>query len=215
MTKLFKTLGIIFLLMTVVSACSKNDEFRAEDYDGYYWVEGEKISIQKMDNKFYVVFYSVDEEVFRNELSKSGIIFDNVSEWYEFDSHPFYNNTGSGAKKFTNYKIATIESSYEKAAVALSHTLYWAPYYKVGKGDAGLTEMFYVKLKAGIHLAQLEELAKTYYVEILGVNEYNHEWYYLACTNLSKGNSLQMANLFHESGLFEESAPGFYGKIEY
>ena len=214
MRKLFSLISITFLIITVITACNKDsDEFRVEDYDGYYWVEGKKIPIQKMNSKFYVVFYSADEEVFIAELLKSGIEFDNIhSEWYEFETHPYYDNTSSGVRKYYNYKIATIEGNYENVAAALSYTIYWAPYYKIEEGDgAAPTEIFYVKMRTT--LAQLEKLANENFVEIMGADEYNRGWYFLACTNQSKGNSLQMANLFYESGLFEESAPGFFGRV--
>ena len=68
-----------------------------------------------------------------------------------------------------------------------------------------------VKLKPATTLKQLERLANKNSVEMMGAHKegYMKEWYYLACTNQSKGNSLIMANLLYESGLFEEAMPNF------
>jgi len=219
-----KLFGTILLLVALATACrdlmteySPERELSAgmqiSDFEvtDYYWCEGERIPIQRMDDKFYAVFYSADEERFRNELSQAGIELSsgNLPEQREFASHLFY-AAGSGNRTFTNYKTAIIEGNYENVASALSSALYWAPYYRIADGDEiGMTEMILVKLKSTTTLAQLEKLANENYVEVLGVNEYRREWYYLACTNRSKGNSLEMANLFYASGLFEEAAPDF------
>lgn len=53
----------------------------------------------------------------------------------------------------------------------------------------------------------LESLAQENNVEILGHLRYLELSYILSCTKGSAGNSLQMANLFYETELFEYAAP--------
>ena len=83
-----KLLTFLLLLIMVILSCSKpSDEFRAEDYDGYYWSEGKKILLQKIDSKFYAVFYSANEDKFRDELLKAGIELDNAWQEVNFNTY--------------------------------------------------------------------------------------------------------------------------------
>ena len=74
--------------------------------------------------------------------------------------------------------------------------------------------MFNVILKPETTQKQLEELVEKNSVEMIGVSKLISCQYYLACTTKSKGNSLEMANLFYESGLFCEASPGYYFTID-
>lgn len=114
--------------------------------------------------------------------------------------------------KFADLKVATIQGDYNKVSSVLSDAFYWTPYYKMENGnEIGITNLFYVKLKSETNLSMLKELAKENAVEVIGADEFLQGCYYLACTNLSKGNALEMANLFYESGLFEFASPSLSG----
>ena len=117
--------------------------------------------------------------------------------------------TGSGVKKFTNCTyMLSVKGDYEKAAAALSHSLYWAPYYKDEDGrEVGTTELILVQLHPGTTLEQMKRLAKEYSVEMIGAAKYSPKFYLFACTNRSKGNALEMSAVFYESGLFEVVEP--------
>ena len=86
----------------------------------------------------------------------------------------------------------------------------YAPFSANGN-EIGITNLFYVKLKSETNLSILKELAKENAVELIGADEFLQGCYYLACTNLSKRNALEMANLFYESGLFEFASPSLSG----
>ena len=140
-------------------------------------------------------------EVIKEELSEVGVTLDNVKAKGDYTS-------GSAGEKFVNCTTGTIRGSYEKVTPALSRTLYWSPYYKSADGaEMGMTEKFVVVLKPGTTASRVEELAKEYSVETIGIDKSHPTWYHLACTVLSKGNSLFMANLFYASGLFEDAFP--------
>jgi len=223
---MIKRLIKLCLLFIFFVACNKENELnevRTKNFGetDYYLVDGKKIAITKMDGKFYVMFYLAEEDKFKEELVKAGIKLTREEEITEFSSYSI-NLIGSGVKKFSHYKTGIIESSYERAKTALSHTLYWAPYYKInnpqefnGIKEVGVTNLFNVKYKSKTSLAQLEELVKKNGVEMIGPDKFLHGWYMLACTNLSKGNALEMANLFYESGLFENTCPDVFntGKL--
>lgn len=57
--------------------------------------------------------------------------------------------------------------------------------------------------------AVLEQLATVHRVTIRGNNEFMPLWYFLECSKESAGNTLQMANLFYETGLFAHAEPEF------
>jgi hypothetical protein len=84
----------------------------------------------------------------------------------------------------------------------VSFTFYYAPYYRTSIGEGKLGNRFYISLKAEADLDKLERLAMEHSVEFLGESDFLYGWYELACTNLSTGNSLEMANLFYETGNF-------------
>lgn len=199
---------ILFLRanMNVPSECEQTEW----DNNSYYWFEGEKIPVQKITEKFYMVFYSANEEKLITELDAAEAAVTNVEEWHEYPSYGI-DMTESASKLFFDYKTATIEDNYEKIKIALSSTLYYAPYYRrIDDGrELRLEFLFYVKLKSNTNWEQLEKLAKENAVEILGTDTSLKGWCYLACTNFSKGNALEMANLFYESGLFEYSSPSW------
>jgi hypothetical protein len=167
--------------------------------ENYYWLGDEKIPLQKMNNKFYVMYYSADEEKLKAECSKTGVMLDDMRE---LDYSQFDDIKNFDAQKFSDLKTATVEGDYEKLAPVLSLAFYAAPYYKTDIGEGRLTNRFSIELKNEVDVKLLAELADEHSVEILGVNELDG-WYELACSNQSKGNALEMANMFYETGLFE------------
>ena len=213
MKKTLKILGYIFLLAIILSSCTMNGEennpiMEPHPEKLYYYMGGEKYSLRKVDGKFYVAFFSKDEENLKAELTKVGIELKVYARTVSEDYSRYADMTGSDAQKFIDFQTEIIEDSYKEATAALTHTFYWAPYYRMEDGTEIVpTELFTVIFKPGTTLKQLEKLAKENSVEMIGwdPNEYASHWYYLVCTNQSKGNSIQMANRFYESGLFEES----------
>ncbi|MDH6356882.1 hypothetical protein [Parabacteroides sp. PF5-9] len=60
---------LFFLLLIFASACSKeNDDYlnkATDDSTDYYWCEGEKIPLQQMDGKFYIMYYTSNQEILK------------------------------------------------------------------------------------------------------------------------------------------------------
>jgi hypothetical protein len=201
MKKILKLLsaGVLMSILCVAFATceSKNgnglNATRSSDpklSDAYYWLGDEKIPLERIDGKYFVMFLSENEVEFKNELARVGVNLigmadGKLGEW------------GPG-----DFKTATIEVGLEKIKDALPLTFYYAPYYRTNIGDGKLGNRFSVSLKKVTDLDKLENLAKENSVEMLGVSDLDG-WYELACTNLSKGNALEMGNLFYETGLFE------------
>jgi len=199
------------LLMAVFTACndSKDEPFESEkppvedDYETFSIGR-----LKKVDERFTVVYYLADEEKLRDEFEKAGLSLGMYPDLHMNLSSPAYGMTGSGAEVFSDIKIQYSFGDYkqEQAVIALSHTLYWAPYYKSENGGfLKLSPFFYVTLNSGASLEQLAELAGENSVEIIGhLNEHSHT-YILGCTNRSKGNTLEMWDLFYESGFINST----------
>jgi hypothetical protein len=229
-TTISTIIGAFLTIMVVILACNNPPEtgmdsenaFREEGktgatFDNYYWHEREKIALEKTEQTLYLLYYSADEDKLKEELAKAGIELSDMGEVEDY-SHLDTDMAGSGAKKMTRFKWNFIgigdTLSSGKIASALSHTIYWGPSYTIKNPPPTSlridlmipSERFTVVLKPGTSLARLEELAKENGVEMIGRDLHNPEQYHLFCTRLSKGNTLYMANLFHESGLFETTS---------
>lgn len=71
-----------------------------------------------------------------------------------------------------------------------------------------VTELFYVQLKQQEDFDILVRYAAEHNVKIVEEGAFQL-WYILSCTEQSKGNALEMANMFYESGLFAETEAEF------
>jgi hypothetical protein len=182
----------------------EGDETQQADYDGYYLYRGQKIPVQRVNGKFFVIFHSADSSELESELSKVGATLDSVK--VQADYFP--------GGDFTDCRTATINGGYENMVTALSLGRFWSPYYQVDGGDEiYLTGLFTVVMKPGTSLSQLKKLADENSVEMIGFDKYTPTWYDLVCIDLFKYNSLEMANLFYDSGLFEDAFPDFVARI--
>ena len=179
----------------------------------YYWYRGQKVPLTKNETKKFVLYSSSSSQrqatsVFERLGAKVGTT-----------------GTHSVSAAIAPYKSskglhgswAIIQSQHAIAAATASDEIaYEAPFYvSSDKIEAGVSNLFYVKLKSPADLAALEKLAARNNVEIVGSNKFMPQWYTLSSTKHSKGNALELANLFYESGLFAEAAPAFiHGNIE-
>ena len=91
--------------------------------------------------------------------------------------------------------------------------IYSMPCYKNSKGeDVAISNMFYVFLKNSSDEAYLRELAESNGVLFTGEDPFVPLFYTLVCDSSTRGNSVEMANLFHETGVFAAVAPDFMGR---
>ena len=210
MERILKILSAGFFLAIAIGACHENADDSSTSFvaTDYYWYGEEKILLQKIDGKFYIEFYSVDENKIREECTKKSITIYDVQAIRDWASFVDEGAEGSGAKIFTDLMVGFIEGSYKQCVEVLSSTLYWSPFYKYESGELlKVSSKFTVILKFDTTLKQIEELAIDNAVEMIGIDKHDSNWYHLACTNHSKGNALKMANLFYDSGLFETAWP--------
>jgi len=216
MKKIFKLFSLIMLTVSIVGCkeeLNEEQEFVPETI--YAYVNGVKTSLTSRDGWFYVAFYYENKDKLKAELAKVGATLysetlqdyrDAVREDYSL----FSDLSGSDAYKFVNFETDFIDGKYQDVATALSHTFYWATWYRMENGSELIpAENFYAVLKPETTLEQLEKLAKENGVEMIGWKAEKYglykNWYHLICTNQSKGNSFEMSALFYESGRFEDA----------
>jgi hypothetical protein len=211
MKKLLTLTGYFFLILLtaeILGGCSEPGQYKeeqdlpsAESFTDYYWYEGEKLFLNRLDDKHFILFKSEDAASIAALLSLD-----------EQDINDYNSNkadwSGPGAKKLEGCKWATVTGFSEESLKNVPGIIYSAPYLTTEKGDeVGLSNLFYVKLKEEGDLNKLEALAEENKVDIIGRNRYMPLWYTLSSTNLSKGNALEMTNEFFETGLFEAAQP--------
>jgi len=91
---------------------------------------------------------------------------------------------------------------------ALTQVVHAAPYFSKGFDEQiGLSDLFVVKLQDLGDPDALLKFAAKHKVEVIGQNRFMHAWYTLKVTPESKGNALEMANLFYETGRFDAAEP--------
>lgn len=192
-----------------VCVCVPGAVFEATDH--WWSSNGKKILLQRRDNKFHIVFFSKDLNRLRRTLAGTGAVLCNVEVCS--DNMLF----GFGSYTSSEIKRATIRGYYNQIAAALSHTIHWAPYFRMKMDPyriveaVWITNLFSIKLKSEEDRPLLKKLAEENSVIVIGESGFLPGWYTLACTLLSNGNSLEMANLFFETGLFANYSPNITG----
>lgn len=193
----------IGILIAIVTSC-----FGVYAQSDYYWYKGQKVFLEIQPTKKYILFESVETDAsMKQKLSTFASVIKSIGK--------------TGLSR--NVKLKSLSALKERswaivenkqagmASIANSpNVLYEGNFYKAtGKDEAGISHLFYVKLRNVNDLPSLEKLASVNNVEILGNNKFMPLWYTLSCNKLSKGNSLKMSNSFYESNLFEAAEPDF------
>jgi subtilisin family serine protease len=186
----------IFIVLTAISAglFSQN---------GYYWYRENRIVLEELPTKKYVMVNSFEDTTKLKAVLKQ----------QEFKINPFVKTPVVGLNYLQKESPSvicwtTVEGEAIPDLTKEEFVLYQAPYFLTkDKKEAGLSNLFYLKLKKAEDFNILENMAKENGVTILGNDQYMPLWYLLSCTKASKGNAMQMANLFHESRLFASSQP--------
>ncbi len=94
--------------------------------------------------------------------------------------------------------------------VAANPFIVWSGERKGDANQMGITDEFYVKLKANTTLDELRALVAVSNTRIKNQYPYDAGTYILIADKTARGNSLEMANLFFESTKFEYAAVDFH-----
>jgi len=214
MKRILIKISIILSTLLVLFSCSDEQfddtenstetntvQSRSISTTDYYWYRGEKVGINKIEEKKFILFKASDEAKVKEAKGDLKII--GQPSIVELSAKI---NRKSAQKEVETLMWASILSS--QALISNDAIIYEAPYFRTTDGyEMGLSHLFYVKLKKKEDIDILSKLAGENNVEIVGNNEYMPMWYTLSCNKNSNGNSLEIANQLYETGLFEEAYP--------
>ncbi|RRD88055.1 peptidase S8 [Bacteroides heparinolyticus] len=208
---------VLFVIPLIFIGCSDEDEqvqnneiiseaanssTRAGEATDYYWYQGQKIGLNKNDSKKFILF----KQESRMKLSTNLANLKFPDSFSEVKMSSKIKRSKASASSVSSLMWASVETS--ESLLKNSEILYEAPYFTTGDGyELGLSHLLYVKLKSEKDVEQLTKMANKFNVELIGNNEYMPLWYTLGCTKSSKGNALEIANIFYETGLFAEAQP--------
>lgn len=174
------------------------------DTTDYFWLENEKKFLQKVEGKHVVIYNPSKIGILHEKINGSSISLQSIGNATVFNAQENL--------LAANFKVAIIQGDDEDIAPILSDSYYSAPYYRMTNGkEVGLNNRFYVKLKDDADFELLNDFAVRNNVDIICKDEYLEKWFDLSCSKYSKGNALEMANLFQESGMFEYACPDLIG----
>ena len=170
----------------------------------YYWAYGEKYPLELYPEKHYVVVETDSKQAISQGLKIAQVKVEEIQVSSLTQAINRSNNNSSD----NHIKWTVVSDRLSKAQLNNSKDIiYSAPFFKVNGKELGLSNYFYVKLKKASDIILLEEMAKENKIEIIGNDSFMPLWYVLSCSKISNGNALVMANLFYESGSFEEAQP--------
>jgi hypothetical protein len=173
-----------------------------QDGEFYYWYRGEKQPLQLKPDKTFLLFdHQMDERSLSDKLHVDKAKIERIKKL-----EPRKSSKQSGTPRNNHWAI--VKSEPERLNLSAPGIIYHAPFFTGAHGrELGLSHLFYVKLRAQEDQKTLETLADQHRVEILHNNKFRPLWYTLACSRKSTGNTLTMANLFYETGLFAAAQP--------
>lgn len=175
----------------------------------YFWINGEQIPLQINSGKKFIVFDNSLSDQSVKELLKEDI--SSSQKKIKFDNQNYDIETSSNNTDYLS-GCSCIIASLDPAKVAdvqmSKSVLYIGESFSFSDGSTGtLSHLFNVKLKQESDIEKLNNLAQINHVRVIGEDSNLPLWWTLACTETTDGDALKMANLFYESGLFDESCP--------
>ncbi|MDE6429643.1 MAG: hypothetical protein K2K65_00550, partial [Duncaniella sp.] len=219
-TMIKKFLTLLFPLLTLMvcgTACENDVEDVAE---AYYWCDHEKIPMEIMKDKAFISFYPENEEKLKAELLNLGLTLTDVKDGEDYSQ--YHDLSEEASKILSNYKTATVLGDYRKAKSVLSYTIGWSPYYRVWEAgfegpysrEFAATISFSAKIANGEE-RKVKEFAKQNNVIYVGpaFTDFLEGWHTFIVTNQAKCNTVEMANLFQESGVCEYTSIDFIGEL--
>ena len=181
----------------------------------FYYYKGEKFYLQIdyslltviSEGKFFVDGITKDLPPFR---------IDNEGKSYTKQNLPSIENstdTKWGDIFISEMKFDSVlnETEYQnviRRLLEIDNVIKVLPVYTNGFNKrVGISHNFYVKLFKKEDISVLFDLAKKYSIQVLRQNEYMPLWFTLSCTKKTPFSSVDAANKFYETHLFESADP--------
>lgn len=186
----------------------------AQQSEYYYYYKGERIALTVDSTRLYVV---TEGEFQPQSAARANTVKYNISK--SVRSYVYNNVVPLQKQRTTTPEVyfSTVDvsegltaSQYDvlienvKAEKDVWQVL---PSFTIDGNRVDITNNFYVKLKSYDDFEDLQQMAIQQGFEIVGSNEFMPLWYTLSCNTDSPKNSIEAANLFYSSGLFECSEP--------
>ena len=180
----------------------------------YYWNNGKKVGLQIDSTKHFVILKKEvsNAQILKRELDTSKL---QVRTFKKTKIAGHLNFIDSNSRKTQTWSVIDSKSKRNHSRLNSNKILYQTPFYIQDKGKPfGLSHLFYVKLKNTKQLDSLFDMAKKHRVEVMGNNRFMPLWYTLRCGLKTKGNALDMANIFYENGNFKHVQADFMLAVE-
>lgn len=199
--EIFKQILITLLLVAISTTLYSQT--------AYYWSGGRQINMTINNNKYFIVSNKADSTAVKNELQNVLTI----SPFKPFQIGAVQNN----ATNTMNSKCwAIVETSSPINIPSNSSIDYITPHFTLSDSTTvGISNLFYVKLRNLSDTLKLDSISNLYNVTRIGYYSRMPLWWTMGCTKYSTGNSLEMANLFYETGLFVSAQPDIMCDIIY
>jgi subtilisin family serine protease len=174
-----------------------------QESDHFYYYFGEKIFLKQRTDKIYFDFApNVSEEQLHSLIRSDASLKPAADIRLEEGSLRFAILEAKEGKQITSTAVQTLKSRPE---------IVWASYmYQCNEMLIGLTNDFVVKLKETTSYEQLKKLTEQNHCTIGEENRYVKDQFMLYVSKVSELNTLQLSNLFYETGLFEFASPNFF-----
>lgn len=208
------------LIIIVVEILFSANIFSIEYY--YWYGNNEKIYLDLLPTKKYILINSTEDTTALKErlaFKNIDVTLLNVNELNSYGIK--YTQKESECWALVEGKTILPNLSddeavlYESSFFLISNTQTITSRIEIisDKTEIILTDKLYVKLKQLDDFSVLQSLSSENNMEIYGSYQFMPLWYILSCTKNSRGNAMEMANLFYETQLFEYSHPEFMGRF--
>lgn len=205
----------LLVLGVLLSSCAKHEienipASKSNNEDFFYYGSNEKIYLTQIMDKVFLRFASdanVEQirSIVDNATAASMQLMDDV--YWDLGN---YRYAGLESKDGKPISPTLIESLKANPRIASVEYLYLSKQsLPFSNKFIGIMDDFLVKLKGSTSIERLEQLAKQNNCNLELINELIRDplVYLLHVPKSSKLNSMQMANVFYETGLFEFSVP--------
>ena len=215
-----RVVGIVILLISSNALIDVHAQGGEEDY--YYYFKNDKIQLELNTEYLYITTPNI-EHLSSSKITaltnKEKSVVSGVNTLDQtLNRIPNEVNT---VKEFYWKEIAfnraKPKGAYEELLTSFkssSNPVIASPYFNDPSGKKiAVTNYFFVKLKKDSDIKILKNFVSQHKLELVGQNKFMPLWYVVSVTSSSR-HSLDMSNVFYESGLFDQSHPDFIFSTE-
>lgn len=196
---------ILTLAALMLCGCSKDDEATFVFHNDYYWNNGTKIPCRPIPNRWYVIYKAADSARILSEFERLG---------FSYENHRAYGTKEASLRypeELRNCNHMTVTASYDPAdaveGIVSSGNVY---ILLPSEMECGGSNFITASLNDETQLELLKEYAKSLRIFITYTIRFDSFiGVFLACTNRSAGDFVQVANWLHETGDFGSVHPLF------